>query len=75
MDSQPPSTSVDPLHGYYIEDLEIGMTAVYGRTIAEGDVSLFAGFAATTTRCMSTRSSRPGAASKAVSCTARTPRA
>ncbi len=33
----------DPLHGYYMEDLEVGMSAVYGRTIAEGDVSLFAG--------------------------------
>ena len=35
--------AADPLHGYYMEDLEIGMSAVYGRTIAEGDVSLFAG--------------------------------
>ena len=43
MDSQTPPNADDPLHGYYMEDLEVGMTAVYGRTIAEGDVSLFAG--------------------------------
>ncbi len=43
MDSQPPPAAGDPLHGYYIEDLEVGMTAVYGRTIGDGDVSLFAG--------------------------------
>ncbi len=35
--------AADPMHGYYLEDLEIGMSAIYGRTIAEGDVSLFAG--------------------------------
>ena len=35
--------AADAMHGYFLEDLEIGMSAVYGRTIAEGDVSLFAG--------------------------------
>ena len=43
MVSQTPPSAEDPLHGYYMEDLEVGMSAVYGRTIAEGDVSLFAG--------------------------------
>lgn len=31
------------LHGYYLEDLEIGMTASYAKTITEADVVLFAG--------------------------------
>ena len=43
MDSNDRPNGDDPLHGYYMEDLEVGMSAVYGRTIAEGDVSLFAG--------------------------------
>lgn len=43
MDSHTPPMTDDLLHGYYLEDLEIGMSAVYGRTIVESDVSLFAG--------------------------------
>lgn len=31
------------LHGYYLEDLSVGMTASYGKTITEADVVLFAG--------------------------------
>lgn len=31
------------LQGLYIEDLEIGMSAVYSRTVTEADVVLFAG--------------------------------
>jgi 3-hydroxybutyryl-CoA dehydratase len=31
------------LQGLYLEDLEIGMTAVYSRTVTEADVVLFAG--------------------------------
>ena len=31
------------LNGYYIEDLAVGMTAVFGKTISEADVTLFAG--------------------------------
>ncbi len=30
-------------HGYYFEELEIGMHDVYGRTITEADIVLFAG--------------------------------
>ena len=33
----------DDLHGYYIEDLEPGMSASYARTVTEADVVLFAG--------------------------------
>ncbi|NIQ95514.1 MAG: acyl dehydratase, partial [Desulfuromonadales bacterium] len=31
------------LHGYYIEDLEPGMTAVYAKTVTEADIVMFAG--------------------------------
>jgi 3-hydroxybutyryl-CoA dehydratase len=31
------------LHGYYIEDLKEGMTAVFGKTITDADISNFAG--------------------------------
>lgn len=31
------------LHGYYLEDLEVGMTASYAKTVTEADVVLFAG--------------------------------
>lgn len=31
------------LHGYYIEDLEVGMNESYAKTISESDVYLFAG--------------------------------
>lgn len=33
----------DPLHGYYLEDLEVGMSASYAKTITEADILLFAG--------------------------------
>ena len=31
------------LHGFFLEDLEVGMTAVYSRTITDADIVLFAG--------------------------------
>lgn len=31
------------IHGYYLEDLEIGMSESYAKTISESDVYLFAG--------------------------------
>ncbi len=31
------------LHGYYFEDLEIGMSAVYGKTLTDADVLMFTG--------------------------------
>ncbi len=33
----------DELHGYYFEDLEIGMTDVYGKTLTDADVLMFTG--------------------------------
>ncbi len=35
---------VEPdLHGYYFEDLEVGMSAVYGKTLTDADVLMFTG--------------------------------
>ena len=31
------------LHGYYLEDLEVGMSASYAKTVSESDVYTFAG--------------------------------
>lgn len=31
------------LHGYYLEDLSVGMSASYAKTISEADVYMFAG--------------------------------
>ena len=31
------------LHGHYLEDLEVGMTAIHSKTVTEADVVLFAG--------------------------------
>ena len=31
------------LHGYYLEDLKVGMTGAYAKTITEADIILFAG--------------------------------
>ena len=36
------------LHGYYINDLIVGMTAVFGKTISEADLTLFAGLSGDT---------------------------
>jgi 3-hydroxybutyryl-CoA dehydratase len=33
----------DDLMGYYIEDLSVGMTAVFAKTVTEADIVLFAG--------------------------------
>lgn len=45
---QPPDPSearatMDELHGYYLDDLKVGMTAVYAKTITDADIVLFAG--------------------------------
>ncbi len=34
---------LDRLHGYYLEDLEIGTTGTYARTVSDADITLFAG--------------------------------
>lgn len=33
----------DELHGYYIEELSTGMSALYARTVTDADIVLFAG--------------------------------
>jgi 3-hydroxybutyryl-CoA dehydratase len=39
---------MEELHGYYIEDLREGMTAVYAKTVTDADVVLFAGISGDT---------------------------
>ncbi len=34
---------MDELHGCYIEDLAVGMSALYARTVTDADIVLFAG--------------------------------
>ncbi|MGE0120507.1 MAG: MaoC family dehydratase [Dongiaceae bacterium] len=34
---------MDEVHGHYIEDMSVGMTAVYARTVTEADIVLFSG--------------------------------
>ncbi|TWT05137.1 MaoC family dehydratase [Reyranella sp. CPCC 100927] len=31
------------MHGYYLEDLKVGMSAVFGKTVSEADIVAFAG--------------------------------
>lgn len=31
------------LHGYYLEDLSVGMSSVYSKTVTEADIIMFAG--------------------------------
>lgn len=39
---------VEELSGYFFEDLEVGMTAVYARTIGPADLVMFAGISGDT---------------------------
>ena len=43
-----PLRAMQDLHGYYIEDLEVGMTDSYGKTVTEADVVMFAGISGDT---------------------------
>jgi len=43
MVDQPKRRAMDELHGFYIEDLSPGMTALYARTVTDADIVLFAG--------------------------------
>jgi 3-hydroxybutyryl-CoA dehydratase len=36
-------TKPDSLHGYYLEDLKPGMSAVFAKTVTEADICMFAG--------------------------------
>lgn len=40
--------SIQDLHGYFIEDLEVGMTESYGKTVTDADVVMFAGISGDT---------------------------
>lgn len=39
---------MDELHGYYLEDLTIGMSKIYSKTISEADIVMFAGISGDT---------------------------
>jgi 3-hydroxybutyryl-CoA dehydratase len=39
----PPRSNLAELHGLYLEDLKVGMTAVYAKTVTEADIVMFAG--------------------------------
>jgi len=36
-------STFDAMHGYYFEDLALGMTAAYGKTLSDADVLMFTG--------------------------------
>ncbi|WP_422364997.1 MaoC family dehydratase [Pelagibius sp.] len=35
-------------HGYFLEDLSVGMTAVFAKTVSEADITMFAGISGDT---------------------------
>jgi 3-hydroxybutyryl-CoA dehydratase len=39
---------MDEKHGYYLEDLKVGMTSVYAKTITDADIVMFAGISGDT---------------------------
>jgi len=44
-----PRVDIDEeLHGFYLEDLKVGQTAVYAKTITDADIVLFAGISGDT---------------------------
>jgi 3-hydroxybutyryl-CoA dehydratase len=36
------------LHGYYLEDLSVGMTSIFAKTVTEADIVMFAGISGDT---------------------------
>lgn len=38
----------EQLHGYFLEDLEVGMTEIYAKTITEADIVMYAGISGDT---------------------------
>ena len=46
--TQPMTQSMEDLHGYYLEDLAVGMSDSYARTITDTDITLFAGISGDT---------------------------
>ncbi|MGF1610937.1 MAG: MaoC family dehydratase [Kiloniellales bacterium] len=39
---------MDELHGYYLEDLSVGMTDLFSKTVSEADIVMFAGISGDT---------------------------
>ena len=39
---------MDEKHGYYLEDLSVGMTSIYAKTVTDADVVMFAGISGDT---------------------------
>lgn len=37
------STDLAAMHGLYLEDLKVGMSAMFGKTVTEADIAAFAG--------------------------------
>ena len=37
------STNLAAMHGLYLEDLKVGMSAMFGKTVTEADIAAFAG--------------------------------
>ena len=37
------STDFAAMHGLYLEDLKVGMSAMFGKTVTEADIAAFAG--------------------------------
>jgi 3-hydroxybutyryl-CoA dehydratase len=48
METQMAETNYDQQHGYYIEDISVGMSAIFAKTITDADVTLFAGISGDT---------------------------
>jgi 3-hydroxybutyryl-CoA dehydratase len=48
MDKPARSPDHDELHGYYLEDLSVGMTAIYAKTMTDADIVMFAGISGDT---------------------------
>ncbi len=41
-------TSYERQHGYYLEDISVGMSAIFAKTLTDADVTLFAGISGDT---------------------------
>ncbi len=41
-------TAMEEKHGYFLEDMEVGMTAIYAKTVTEADIVMFAGISGDT---------------------------
>lgn len=48
MDKPAISSDHEELHGYYLDDLSVGMTAIYAKTMTDADIVLFAGISGDT---------------------------